>query len=143
MILVDTNLLIYAIDRDSVHHRKAHAWLERILSETTPVELAWIVILAFLRITTLERLTRNPLSPDAAIAYVDSWLALPQVSLVLPGKQHWPILRGLLLASGASGNLTSDAHLAALAIEHGYTVFTADNDFRQFTGVSVVNPLGS
>jgi toxin-antitoxin system PIN domain toxin len=140
MILVDANLLIYAIDRESVHHTKAHAWIERILSETTPVGLAWIVVLAF-RITTIERLSRSPLSPERAIAYVDSWLAIPHVSLVLPGEQHWRIFRALLQVSGASGNLTSDAHLAALAIEHGHTVFTTDNDFRRFVGVAVVNPL--
>jgi predicted nucleic acid-binding protein len=68
---------------------------------------------------------------------------MPHVSLVLPGEQHWPILRNLIQLSGTTGNLTSDAHLAALAIEHGYTVFTADNDFRKFAGVSVVNPLAS
>lgn len=121
MILVDANLLIYAIDQESVHHAKAHAWVEQILSDTTPVGIAWIVVLAFLRITTLKRLTRNALSPESAIAYVDSWLAIPHVSLVLPGEQHWAILRNLLHLSGTSGNLTSDAHLAALAIEHGYT----------------------
>jgi len=89
MILVDANLLIYAIDRDSFHHDKAHAWVEQILSETTPVGIAWIVILAFLRITTLKRLTQNALSPERAIAYVDSWLAMPHVSFVVPGEQHW------------------------------------------------------
>src|SRR5258707_641693 len=136
MILVDANLLIYAIDQESVHHAKAHAWVEQILSETTPVGIAWIVVLAFLRITTLKRLTRNALSPERAIAYVDSWLAMPHVSLILPGEQHWPILRNLLQVSGTSGNLTSDAHLAALAIEHGYTVFSADSDFQRFAGVS-------
>lgn len=143
MILVDANLLIYAIDQEFVHHAKAHAWVEQILSETTPVGIAWIVVLAFLRITTLQRLTRNALSPARAVAYVDSWLALPHVSLVLPGEQHWPILRNLLQVTGTGGNLTSDAHLAALAIEHGYTVFTTDNDFQKFAGVSVMNPLKS
>lgn len=141
MILVDANLLIYSIDQGSVHHEKAHAWVTQILSDTAPVGLAWIAVLAFLRITTIARLMRNPLSPERAIAYVDSWLAIPHVSLVLPGEQHWPILRSLLQVSGTSGNRTSDAHLAALAIEHGYTVFTADSDFSKFAGVSVVNPL--
>lgn len=77
------------------------------------------MILAFLRITTLKRLTLNALSPERTIEYVDSWLALPHVSFVVPGEQHWAILRNLLQASGTGGNLTSDAHLAALAIEHG------------------------
>src|SRR3954466_11472125 len=143
MILVDANLLIYAIDRESVHHSKARVWVEQILSEMTPVGIAWIVVLAFLRVTTIQRQTRRVLSRERAIAFVDSWLAMPHVSLVLPGEQHWPILRNLLQVSGTSGNVTSDAHLAALAIEHGYTVFTADTDFRKFAGVSVVNPLAS
>jgi toxin-antitoxin system PIN domain toxin len=143
MILVDANLLIYAIDSESAHHSKARVWVEQILSETTPVGIAWIVVLAFLRVTTIQRQTRKVLSPERAIAFVDSWLAKPHVSLVIPGEQHWPILRNLLLVSGTSGDLTSDAHLAALAIEHGYTVFTADRDFRKFPGVSVINPLAS
>jgi|SRR5437588_2177295 len=143
MILVDANLLIYAVDRESVHHSKARIWVEQILSETRPVGIAWIVVLAFLRVTTIQRQTRNVLSPERAIAFVDSWLGMPHVSLVLPGEQHWPILRNLLKMSGTSGNLTSDAHLAALAIEYGYTVFTADSDFHKFAGVRVVNPLAS
>jgi toxin-antitoxin system PIN domain toxin len=107
------------------------------------VGIAWIVVLAFLRVTTIQRQTRKVLSPERAIAFVDSWLAMPHVSLVLPGEQHWPILRNLLHVSGTSGNVTSDAHLAALAIEYGYTVFTADRDFGKFPGLSVINPLAS
>ncbi len=143
MILVDANLLIYAIDRDSPHHRKAHAWLEEILSGTSPVGLAWIVALAFLRITTRAAIIHNPLPSERAIAYLDSWLALPHVTLVRPGEQHWPILRNLLQASGTGGNLTSDAHLAALAIEQGYAIYSTDHDFRRFAGLTVVNPLVS
>jgi uncharacterized protein len=141
VILVDANLLIYAIDQDSPHHRKARAWLEEILSGSTTVVLAWIVALAFLRITTRASVMNKPLRAERAIAYIDSWLAQPQVALVRPGEQHWAILRNLLQASGTSGNLTSDAHLAALAIEQGYTVYSADNDFRRFGGLTVVNPL--
>ncbi|HEV7572624.1 MAG TPA: TA system VapC family ribonuclease toxin [Thermoanaerobaculia bacterium] len=143
MILVDANLLIYGIDRESAHHSKARTWVEQILSDKTPVGIAWIVVLAFLRVTTIQRQTQRVLTPERAIGFVDSWFALPHVSLVLPGKQHWLILRNLIQVSGTSGNLTSDAHLAALAIEHGYTVFTADRDFHKFAGVSVVNPLVS
>ncbi len=141
MILVDANLLIYAIDRDSPHQRKARNWLEEILSGTTPVGLAWIVMLAFLRVTTRAGIMHNPLPPERAIGYVDSWLAQPHVTLVTPGKQHWPILRNLVQASGTSGNLTSDAHLAALAIEQGYSIYSTDNDFRRFAGLTVINPL--
>jgi len=141
VILVDANLLIYAIDRDSPHHHRAHAWLQATLSGTTSVGLAWIVALAFLRITTRAAIIHNPLPAERAIGYLDSWLALPHVTLVCPGEQHWPILRNLLQASGTGGNLTSDAHLAALAIEQGYTIYSTDHDFRRFAGLTVVNPL--
>jgi toxin-antitoxin system PIN domain toxin len=141
MILIDANLLIYAIDRDSPHQRKARHWLEEVLSDTTPIGLAWIVMLAFLRVTTRAGIMRNPLSPEQAIAYVDSWLGQSPVTLVRPGRQHWPILRNLLQVSGTSGNLTSDAHLAALAIECGYSIYTTDNVFRRFAGLTVINPL--
>jgi toxin-antitoxin system PIN domain toxin len=143
MILIDANLLIYAIDQSSPHHRKASIWLEAILSSTTPVGLAWIAALAFLRITTRAGVMNKPLHADDAITYIDSWLSQPNVALVRPGEQHWPILRNLLQASGTSGNLTSDAHLAALAIEQGYAVYSADNDFRRFAGLTVVNPIES
>jgi uncharacterized protein len=141
MILIDANLLIYAIDSDSVHHNSARRWLEKSLSGTTQVGLAWIVLLAFLRVTTHPRVMRNPLAPDAAVNYVDEWLACPCVVSVAPGERHWPILRQLVLTSGTAANLTSDAHLAALAIEHGYAVYSADHDFKRFAGLKHINPL--
>ncbi len=107
MILVDANLLIYAVDSDSAHHGKARRWLEDVLSGTTPVGLAWVVILAFLRIT----------------------------------NGHWAVLRQLLRAVGTAGNLTSDAHLAAMAVERGSDVYSTDGDFVRFPGVRHVNPL--
>lgn len=142
MILVDANLLVYAVDRDSPNHRAAHTWVEKILSSTTPVGLAWLVVLAFLRVTTRGVLHRS-LSPERAIAYVDSWLSQPNVSLVGPGERHWLILRNLLQVSGTAGNLTSDAHIAAVAIEQGYAVYSSDHDFRRFAGLTVINPLES
>ncbi len=141
MILVDANLLIYAIDSDSVHHNAARRWLEKSLSGTTQVGLAWIVLLAFLRVTTHPRVVGNPLAPEAAVNYVDEWLARPCVVGVAPGERHWPILRQLISTSGTAANLTSDAHLAALAIEHGYAVYSADHDFKRFAGLKHVNPL--
>jgi hypothetical protein len=101
------------------------------------------VILAFLRITTRTGIMRSPLPPADALAYVDSWLRQPYVRALAPGENHWPILKNFLQSSGTAGNLTSDAHLAALALEHGCTIASADNDFRRFTGVTHVNPLGS
>ena len=141
MILVDANVLIYAVDSDAVHHREARSWLEGALSGATPVGLAWIVSLAFLRVTTRHGLLRRPLGISQAVAYVDDWIAHPLVATVVPGPEHWTILRGLLRASGTAGNLTSDAHLAALAIERGATVCTLDHDFRRFSGIEVTSPL--
>ena len=141
MILVDANLLIYAVDRDSPHHSRARRWLEETLSGAEWVGFPWIAVLAFLRVTTHPAVMRKPLACDDAIAYVDGWLHQPFVKPIGPVEQHWPILRSLLKASGAAGNLTSDAHLAALAIEHGCSVASADNDFRRFAGVTHLNPL--
>jgi hypothetical protein len=141
VILVDANLLIYAIDRDAPNHPAARRWLEETLSGTAPVGFAWLVILAFLRVTTHPRIMRRPLTPDEALRYVDEWLGQPCIAPVGPGEKHWPILRSLLSATGTAGNLTSDAHLAALALEHGYAIYSADNDFKRFSGLSHVNPL--
>ncbi len=141
MILVDANLLIYAIDADSHHHRASRKWLEQTLSGTTSVGLPYIVVLAFLRLTTRSGIMRNPLPSDDALAYVDSWLKQPYVTTIGPGETHWPILRNLLHASGTAGNLTSDAHIAALALEQGATIYSADSDFKRFIGVRHVNPI--
>ncbi len=141
MILVDANLLIYAVDSDSPPHRDARRWLEETLSGTTWVGFAWIVTLAFVRITTRPGILRNPLPPEKALAYVDSWLQQPFAETVAPGENHWPIFRNLTMAAGTAGNLTSDAHLAALAIEHGCPVYSTDNDFRRFPGIEHINPI--
>lgn len=141
MILLDANVLIYAVDADSPHHAVARRWVERTLSSETEVGLAWVVILAFIRITTHPAVMRRPLAAEVALAYVDGWLAQPYVRTVVPGESHWPILRALLEATGSAGNLTSDAHLAALALEHNAAVCSTDNDFKRFPGVRHINPL--
>lgn len=141
MILLDANLLIYAIDADSPHHARARRWLEQTLSGDTPVGLPWIVVLAFVRITTRAGILRAQLSVERAVGFIDEWLSQPCVALVGPGDGHWPILRNLLSAGGTAGNLTTDAHLAALAIEHGCEIASTDNDFRRFVGITLVNPL--
>lgn len=143
MILVDANLLIYAIDADAPQHKRARPWLEQVLSGVDPVGLPWIVILAFLRITTREGIMLRPLPLDAALAYVQSWLQQPCVEAVAPGAHHWPILFRLLEATGTAGNLTSDAHIAALALERGASVCSTDHDFARFPGIRHVNPLTS
>ena len=141
MILVDANLLIYAVNRDAPHHDRARRWLQETLSGTTSVGLPWISLLAFVRITTRPGVLANPMPVDEAIGFVDEWLERPVVEAVLPGEGHWAILRSLLRGSGTAGNLTSDAHLAALAVERGATICSADYDFRRFPSVDHVNPL--
>ncbi len=141
MILVDANVLIYAIDADSPHHRSARRWLEEALSGTTPIGLAWIVILAFLRLTTRSGILNKPLPPEHAERFVDEWLAQPYVQAVSPGEGHWAILRNLLRESGTAGNLTSDAHLAAVALERGASICSTDADFGRFPGVERISPL--
>jgi len=143
VILVDANVLIYAIDVDSPHHRSARQWLEKALSGTTAIGLAWIVILAFLRLTTRSGILRKPLAPERALAFVDEWLAQPNARTVSPGEGHWAILGKLLRDSGTAGNLTSDAHLAAIALELGASICSTDADFERFPGVDRVSPLRS
>ncbi len=141
MILVDANLLIYAINADLPPHAAARAWLEQALGGSRTVGLPWVVLLAFLRICTNPLVFERPLSVAQAIDYVDQWLEQPSARAVPPGPNHWQVLRGLVAANGTGGNLTTDAHIAALAIEHGCTVYSADNDFKRFAGVRHINPL--
>ena len=141
MILVDANLLIYAVNSDAPRHLAARAWLDETLSGVTPVGLPWVCVLAFLRITTYPHILARPMSVDAAIDQVGEWLDQPFVDTVAPGEKHWPILRNLLRTTGMAGNLTTDAHVAAMAIERGATVCSADHDFRRFPGVHHIDPL--
>ena len=141
MILVDANLLIYAVNQDLPQHLAARTWWEATLSGGESVGIPWVSVLAFVRICTNGRVFDAPLSVDAAIRYVEEWLQHPMVQAVSPGTGHWAVLRNLLAQSGTAGNLTTDAHIAALAIERGYTVCSADNDFKRFPGLTHVNPL--
>lgn len=141
MKLVDANLLLYAVNRSSAHHRRARHWLEDILSGDEPVGLPWVVMLAFIRLATSDHVFPRPLSVEQAIAIVDGWLAMPAVVTVSPGKNHWLVLKRLLLESGTAANLTTDAHLAALAIENGAELCSADTDFARFPTLRLVNPV--
>lgn len=143
MILVDANLLIYAYDLSSPVHERARVWFSGALSGGEPVGLCWTTILAFLRITTNRAIFKDPFSIDEAVSIVDDWLAQPTVRLVEAGGRHWVILRKLLRDSQAKGKLLMDAHLAALALEHGLTLFTRDGDFTEFGGLDFVNPLNA
>jgi uncharacterized protein len=141
MILVDVNLLIYAVNKDAPFHRQARSWLEDAISGTETVALSWIVLLAFLRLTTRAGLFQKPLAVETAFDLVDAWLQQPAVILVESTARHLRTLRDLILPLGTGGNLTSDAHLAALAIEHGAELCSTDNDFARFGGLRCRNPL--
>ena len=142
MKLPDANLLLYAVDRASPHHDLARGWLEGRLSGTETIAFAWVVLLAFLRLSTQARVFASPLAVDQALDLVDSWLTQPCATVINPTDRHSARLRDLLAPLGTAGNLTTDAHLAALAIEHGAELCSADADFSRFPGLRWVNPLG-
>jgi len=116
--LLDTNLLVYAYDRGSPHHEQARAWLESSLGARETVAFTWQTLLGFLRLTTSARIMAHPRPAAEVLDLIDDWLALPISTLLHPTRRHTPVLRDLL-ARGTAGNLVPDAHLAALAIEHG------------------------
>jgi toxin-antitoxin system PIN domain toxin len=111
------------------------------MNDPAPVGMAWVAILGFIRISTHRSILENPLQVDAARDHVRSWLARPQVKILHPLESHAEILFELLGQAGTGGNLTTDAHLAALAIEHTAVLHTTDTDFSRFTGVRWTNPL--
>src|SRR5579863_1618476 len=141
MIVPDVNLLIYAVDRGAPLHRQARRWLEERISGSETIGLPWNVLLAFLRITTRQGPLRHPLSRDQAFDLVESWLDQPSVVVLHPGPRHARLLRDLLEPLGTGGNLTSEAHLAAIAIEHGAELCSSDTDFMRFQGLRWRNPL--
>lgn len=141
MKLPDANLLLYALDERSLLHARARAWLEALLSGTEPVGFAWMVMLAFVRLSTRPQLFANPLAPAEAFVVVEGWLAQPCALVLQPTERHLAVLRGLVEPLGTAGNITTDAHLAALAIEHGGEVCSADTDFARFRGLRWTNPL--
>lgn len=142
MRIADLNLLLYAVNADSAHHAAALAWWNRALSEDETVGLPWVALLGFLRIAANARIFPRPLEAGVAIGKVDGWLARDNVRLVREKENHWEVLRRLLAASGTAGNLTTDAHLAALAISHDATLMSSDADFGRFKGLRWENPLG-
>jgi uncharacterized protein len=133
----DVNVLLYASDTSSSHHAAARPWIERALSATETVGFAIVVLLGFIRIATNPRVMAAPLTPSDAFDQVEEWLAQPPATVLDPGRRHLAISRELLEASGTAGNLTTDAHLAALAIEHGATLASFDGDFHRFTGLEL------
>jgi toxin-antitoxin system PIN domain toxin len=144
VIIPDLNLLIHAYNTGSRRHDAARGWWEEALSRPAPtVGLPWVVVLGYIRLTTHPRIMDRPLSPSLACADVESWLDQPQVTLLHPGKRHASVLFDLLRGLGTAGNLTTDAHLAALAMEYQATLFTTDADFARFPGLRWENPLAA
>ncbi|HMK66534.1 MAG TPA: type II toxin-antitoxin system VapC family toxin [Thermodesulfobacteriota bacterium] len=141
MILVDANILLYAEDKENLHHEKARQWWDAQLSGVSPVCLCWTVIKAFIRIGTNSRIFERPLSLEQSIFRVQSWLDQPCTRIINPTARHWTVFQKMLSEGQAAGNLVTDAHLAALASEHGCELISTDTDFSRFPGIKWRNPL--
>lgn len=141
MILIDTNIWLYACLSDMPQHPPCRAWLEDVLSGEEPIALPWQVAISVLRISTQPKLLSRPLTLEQALQLVQGWLSHPLVEVLTPGERHWSILQQLLLQGGMAGNLSNDAHLAALALEHDCSLCSADADFLRFPGLRLINPL--
>jgi toxin-antitoxin system PIN domain toxin len=135
MNLVDANVLLNAINGDAPQHEPARRWLQDALSGEEAVAFGWSALTAFLRLSTSSSVFARPLTIEDAASFVEDWLAQPNAVVLEPTARHLGILRGLLASAGSAGNLVNDAHLAALALEHGAEIVTFDRDFGRFTGV--------
>lgn len=135
MKLVDANVLLYAVNEDASRHREARGWLDGALSGAASVAFCWVVLLAFVRLSTRADLFPFPLSIDGALDRVQAWLAQPAAVVVEPTARHLGLVRELLAPFGGGGNLVNDAHLAALAIEHHSQIVSYDHDFSRFPQV--------
>jgi toxin-antitoxin system PIN domain toxin len=142
MIVPDVSILIHAYNSASSKHKAARIWWEQTLTLPRPVGLPWATILGFLRITTHRGILENPMFPADAIRHARSWLAVPGVQILTPGETHAETLFRLIGHLGTAGNLTTDAHLAALAIEYQAELASTDADFARFPGLRWFNPVG-
>ena len=143
MIVPDINLLVYAYTSDALHHQKARSWWESCLSEGHMVGIPWVVVLGFVRVMTSRVVLTDPLDPAEALQHARSWLERPQARALVPGPRHLEILSEIMQTSEASGRLTTDAHLATLAIETQAELHSNDADFARFPGLRWRNPLAS
>ena len=141
MILVDANILIYAYDKRSPQHINARTWLSNVLVGHDTVAFSWIVMMAFIRTATNKKLFLKPYSTNEAFDVVKNWLSAPRSSIISPGREHLSITRQLAHEGGVYGADLTDAHIAALAIEHGASLATTDGDFQKFSGLRLINPL--
>lgn len=140
MKLVDTNVLLHARNTISSEHRVARTWLDNALSGGAPVGFAWLVLVGFVRLSTHPAIFSRPLTHDRAMAQVEAWLESPSATVLHPGPGHARELTRMLTAVNSGGNLTNDAHLAALAVEHKATLVSFDSDFSRFPGVRWERP---
>ena len=141
MIVLDANLLIYAYDTASPHHKAAIGWMGKVLSGDELVGLPWQTVAAFLRVLTNANLPGDRFTAAEAAEILDELLEQPNVRLLSPGENHWSWFRRMLTEGQARGPLVSDAELAALTIEYGGVLHTMDRDFARFPGLRWVNPL--
>lgn len=142
MIIVDANLLLYAYNPSCPEHARALKWFETIMAGTEPIGLPWVSLLAFLRISTNARAYPHPLSMSEASDIVATWLGHPGVSIVHPTDRHWAVMAPLMAKARVKGPLVTDAHLAALSMEHGALLCSCDADFARFGGLRWEDPLG-
>ena len=142
MIIPDINLLVYSFNIDGPFHDEARDWWESFLSNPGAVGLPWAVTLGFVRIMSSNAVFSNPMEPLDAISHVQSWLDCSQTQIVTPGPRHLEILADIMGSARASGRLTTDAHLAALAIETQSELHSNDADFARFPGLRWRNPIG-
>jgi len=140
VILPDVNVLVHAHNSDSAVHEQARRWWDGCLAGTEGVGLAWATLLGFIRITTNRKIVARPLAVGDVLDRIESWLELPHVHVAQPSDGHFAKLRQALERLGAAGNLTTDAHLAALAMERGYILYSTDTDFARFPGLRWANP---
>ena len=140
-MLIDANLLLFAVDRTAHAHLRAAAWLEERLNGDRRIGLPWESLTAFVRIATHPRASTHPLTPADAWKFVDAWLSAPASWIPQPTEAHADVLGRLIRSYRLSGNLIPDGHLAALAIEHGLEVCSADTDFARFTEIRWQNPI--
>lgn len=141
MIIVDLNVLLYAVNSASAHHRSVSRWWHAAMNSDEPIGMPWLVISGFLRLSTRSGILPRPLSVAEALSVVESWLALDTVVVPTERDSHMSTLARLLREAGTGGNLVTDAHLAALAIGHGAALATCDQDFKRFAGLRLVSPL--
>jgi uncharacterized protein len=140
VILPDVNVLVHAYNADSALHARARDWWVECLSGPEGVGLAWVTLLGFIRLTTSRRVVARPFAVSDVTGRIQNWLDLPHVHLAQPSDTHFARLRTELERLGTAGNLTTDAHLAVLAMERGYVLYTTDADFARFPGLRWVNP---